>query len=104
LADFASKSDSTVIRILSLAGKQVAEAPAGAPPLGPPQATPRTIRGYRVVSVPILVRLANGDPIGRAVLQYGGRVSATEKTVRRVELFLLLGVLAGSGLALLAGM
>jgi two-component system OmpR family sensor kinase len=104
LADFASKSDHTVIRILSLAGKQVAVAPAGAPALGPPQAAARTIRGYRVVSVPILVRLANGEPIGRAILQYGSRISDTEKTVRRVELFLLLGVLAGSGLALLAGM
>ena len=38
------------------------------------------------------------------IVQYGRRVSDTEATVKRVELFLLLGVLAGSGLALLAGM
>jgi two-component system, OmpR family, sensor kinase len=52
-----------------------------------------------------VVRIFGSDqPIGRMIIQYGRRVSDTEATVARVELFLLLGVLAGSGLALLAGM
>ena len=72
--------------------------------LGPPLVKPTTVNGYRVISVPAVVRLANGEPIGRVILQYGRRISDTEDTVERVELFLLLGVLAGSALAFLAGM
>ena len=37
------------------------------------------------------------------MIQYGRSVADTEATVARVELFLLLGVFAGAGLALLAG-
>src|SRR5439155_1040882 len=57
-----------------------------------------------VVSRPVAVRINGTDEvIGEMVVQYGRRVSDTEATVARVELLLLLGVLAGSGLALLAG-
>ncbi len=43
------------------------------------------------------MRLTSTDePIGRVIIQYGRRVSDTEATVARVELFLLLGVLAGT--------
>jgi len=104
LGDFASTADHSVIRILSLPGTVVAQAPANATSLGSPVPAPRTVNGYRVVSVPAVVRLANGEPIGRVILQYGRRISDTEDTVERVELFLLLGVLAGSALAFLAGM
>ncbi len=104
LADFASTANHSVIRILSLPGTVVAQAPANATSLGSPVPAPRTVNGYRVVSVPAVVRLANGEPIGRVILQYGRRISDTEDTVERVELFLLLGVLAGSALAFLAGM
>ena len=38
------------------------------------------------------------------IIQYGRAISDTEATVAKVELFLLFGVFAGSGLALLAGM
>jgi two-component system, OmpR family, sensor kinase len=104
LADFASAANHSVIRILSLPGTVVAQTPAHAPSLGPPVPTPGTINGYRVVSVPAVVRLSNGALIGRVILQYGRRISDTEDTVERVELFLLLGVLAGSALAFLAGL
>jgi signal transduction histidine kinase len=104
LSDFASKANHSVIRIMSIGERVVAQAPAGAPSLGPPRLTEQTVRGYRVISVPAVVRLANGDPIGRVIVQYGRRVSDTEDTVKRVELFLLLGVLAGTALAMLAGM
>jgi two-component system OmpR family sensor kinase len=103
LSDFASPADHTVIRIITLGGHVVAHAPANAPRLGAPQLGATAIDDYRVLS-----RLAfvteNGEPVGRVWIQYGRRLSDTEATVRRVELFLLLGVLAGSGLALLAGM
>ena len=89
---------------MSIGERVVAQAPANAPSLGPPRLTEQTVHGYRVISVPAVVRLTNGDPIGRVIVQYGRRVSDTEDTVKRVELFLLLGVLAGTALALLAGM
>jgi two-component system, OmpR family, sensor kinase len=104
LADFASTANHSVIRILSLPGTVVAQAPAHAPSLGSPVPAASTVNDYRVVSVPSVVRLANGEPIGRVILQYGRRISDTEDTVERVELFLLLGVLAGTALAFLAGM
>jgi two-component system OmpR family sensor kinase len=104
LADFASTANHSAIRILSLPGTVVAQAPAHAPSLGSPVPAASTVNDYRVVSVPAVVRLANGEPIGRVILQYGRRISDTEDTVERVELFLLLGVLAGTALAFLAGM
>jgi signal transduction histidine kinase len=104
LSDFASSANHSVIRILSIGERVVAQAPANAPALGPPRLTEATVKGYRVISVPAVVRLSNGEQIGRVILQYGRRVSDTEDTVGRVELFLLLGVLAGTGLALFAGM
>ena len=103
LADFASQSNHSVIRILSIGEHVLEQAPAQAPSLGPPRLAEQTVHGYRVISIPAFVRLSNGDTVGRVILQYGRRVSDTEATVKRVELFLLLGVLAGSVFALIAG-
>jgi two-component system OmpR family sensor kinase len=104
LADIVS-ADHSIIKIFNAEGKLAAQAPANAPSLGVPQKQARTVRGYRVVSFPIPVRISNTDEqISRALVQYGRPVSATEATVKRVELFLLLGVLAGTAFALLAGM
>jgi two-component system, OmpR family, sensor kinase len=104
LADFATHANHDVIRILSLGGTVIEKAPANAPSLGPPQRSAITLNGYRIVSVPGIVRIDDGLQEGQVIFQYGRPVSDTEATVKRVELFLLLGVLAGSGLALLAGM
>ncbi|HEX5853712.1 MAG TPA: HAMP domain-containing sensor histidine kinase [Solirubrobacteraceae bacterium] len=105
LSYFASKSEHAVIRVLTpgAGGNVIAQQPRKAPPLGEPRFTARTVRGYRVLSRTALV-YANGAPIGHVIIQYARRVSEPEATVQRVELFLLLGVLVGSGLALLAGM
>ncbi len=103
LADLALPSDHAVIRVLTPGGEVIAAQPAKAPSLGTPSTEAQTVNGYRVVSRPAYVVEANGEPVGRVILQYGRKVSETEETVSRVELFLLLGVLAGSGLALLAG-
>jgi two-component system OmpR family sensor kinase len=105
LADFASPTDHAVVRIFTLGGTIVAQEPAKAPRLGVPEERPSTVNGYRVLSRRAPVRVSGTDePIGEVIVQYGRRISDTEATVARVELFLLLGVLAGSGLALLAGM
>jgi two-component system OmpR family sensor kinase len=105
LSDFASAPDHAAIKIFTLGGAAVAEEPKHAPSLGPPQSGAITVHGYRVLSRPALVRFdGSGQPIGQVIVQYGRRVSDTEATVKRVELFLLLGVLAGTAFALLAGM
>jgi two-component system OmpR family sensor kinase len=103
LADFTAGPSDAAIRIFTLDERIVRQEPASAPSLGPPRIAPRTVSGYRVVSVPAVVT-AGGEPVGRVIIQYGRRISDTEATVARVEVGLLLGVLAGTGLALLAGM
>jgi two-component system OmpR family sensor kinase len=92
-----------VIRVLTEAGTVVGEAPGHVPPLGAPHVNPITIDGYRVLSRPVPV-YRDGQVWGALIVQYGRPVSPTEATVKRVELFLVLGVLAGSLLALLTGM
>ncbi len=104
LADLVTPAHEAVIRVLALGGATIEQAPSNAPNLGSPSTQPHTTADYRVVSRSAIVRIAgSGEPIGRVVIQYGRSVSDTEATVARVELLLVLGVLAGSGLALLAG-
>jgi two-component system OmpR family sensor kinase len=86
-----------VIRILYPAGN-VLQSTRGAPDFG--LASEANIRGYRVHTsvVPL------GAPTGGIILvQYGRPLSNVQPTIARVELLLVLGVLAGTGLALLAG-
>jgi two-component system OmpR family sensor kinase len=105
LAAYAAPADHAVLRIFTLGGTILAQEPANGASLGVPSAAARTLHGYRVISRPGIVREASSnEPIGQVIIQYGRRISDTEATVARVELFLLFGVLAGSGLALLAGM
>jgi signal transduction histidine kinase len=105
LSAYAAPADHAVVRVFTLGGRIVAQEPGNAPSLGTPSAVAKTVHGYRVVSRPGIVRAAGSDePIGQVIVQYGRQMSDTEATVARVELFLLFGVLAGSGLALLAGM
>ncbi len=89
--------DHAVIRILYPAGN-VLQATRGAPNFG--LASEANIRGYRVHTsvVPL------GAPTGGFILvQYGRPLRSVEPTIARVELLLVLGVLAGTGLALGAG-
>jgi two-component system, OmpR family, sensor kinase len=103
LADFTANG--AVVKVMTLGQNLIAEEPAGAPGFGAPTPGPKTIHGFRVVSQTAVVRLnSTGQPVGRVIIQYGRPVGPTEKTVKRVELFLLLGVIAGSVLALMAGM
>jgi len=105
LSDFANHADHAAIRILTLDDTVIAQSPANAPSFGPPQVAPKTVHGYLVLSRPAVVHLnVNGARDGVVIIEYGRRVSDTEATVKRVELFLVLGVLAGSLLALGAGM
>jgi signal transduction histidine kinase len=103
LRDLAQPAGTAVIRILALGGAVIAETEK-APSLGPASLHPKNVHGYRVLSHPADVYLAStGAPVGQVYVQYGRSVSDTEATVTRVELFLLIGVLVGTGLALFAG-
>jgi two-component system, OmpR family, sensor kinase len=94
---FASSEDA-VVRILSESGS-VLVSTNGAPNLG--LSSEANVHGYRVHMRPV----ALGGPVGGTiVVQYGRRLSDLDATIARVELLLLLGVLAGTALALLAGM
>jgi two-component system, OmpR family, sensor kinase len=93
---FAS-SEHAAIRILSISGG-VLTSSAGAPNFGGANET--DVDGYRVDTQLVPLDASVGGDI---VIQYGRRLSDVEGTVARVELLLVLGVLAGTGLALLAG-
>ncbi len=57
---------------------------------------------YRVYTAPIL---AGGDPGSpQGFIMFGRQLSALDETISRVQYFLGLGVLVGTGLALLAGL
>jgi two-component system, OmpR family, sensor kinase len=104
LADVVPPGQQAAIRVLTLGGAIVEQAPANAPNMGVPTAAPHVVAGYYVVSRSTFIRFAGSEePIGRVIIQYGRSLAATEATVARVELFLIVGVLAGAGLALLAG-
>jgi signal transduction histidine kinase len=104
LQDLAEPEHSAVIRILTLGGAVIAET-AKAPSLGPASNQARNVDGYRVLSHPAAVSIeGTGEQIGQVYVQYGRSVTDTEATVTRVELFLLIGVLIGTGVALFAGM
>src|SRR4029077_6652484 len=76
------------------------------PWLGEPSKMVRTVSGYRVVTRTLPLYYSNTDGVYAqpVIVQYGRKISDTEATVARVELGLLLGVFAGTALALLAGM
>jgi signal transduction histidine kinase len=93
-----ANSEDAIVRILSESGNVLAST-TRAPNLG--LSSEADVRGYRVHTR--LVAL--GGPVGGTIIvQYGRRLSDLDATIARVELLLLLGVLAGTALALLAGM
>ena len=100
LSDYAAP-DRAVIRVLSQAGNEIARS-GRTPDLSggefPTQGT-IDVDGYRVSTKPVAFK-----PYGVGFLQYGRRVSDIDATVQRVRLFLFLGVLTGTGLALAGGL
>ena len=99
LTDYAAGKDAA-IRLIIESGHLI-RGSHSAPYLGQPLSTRSNYGGYLVETrqVPI-----NGWANHYAYLQYGRRLSDVHATTRRVKLFLGLGVLGGTGLALLAGL
>ncbi len=101
-------SKNAVIRILSPGDGRVWAETEKAPNLGRPALVPSTatLQGYRVEA-----RRAEVHPTGTrartslsVVIQYARPVKDLEATIDRVRFFLFLGVVLGSGLALVAGL
>jgi len=89
--------DHAFVRILYPAGK-VLQSTSNAPSVG--AANEINILGYRVDTLRVGLNASTG---GYVLVQYGRPLSDVQPTIARVELLLVLGVLAGSGLALAAG-
>ena len=87
------------VRVVGTSGDIVAPS-AGAPDLGPPHEGIREVGPYRVASEPLYA----GALVPVAYLQYAKESRSLGATIDRVRVFLALGVLGGTGLALLAGL
>jgi two-component system OmpR family sensor kinase len=91
------------IRVLAVSGK-LKGATRGAPNFG--LNVPRTARigGFRIETRERLVPVEGSHKLTiPIVIQYARKVSDVESTVQRIRFFLVLGVLAGTGLAFVAG-
>jgi signal transduction histidine kinase len=91
------------IRVLAISGK-LKGATKGAPNFG--LNIPRTARigGFRIETRERLVPVEGSRKLTiPIIIQYARKVSDVESTVQRIRFFLILGVLAGTGLAFLAG-
>jgi signal transduction histidine kinase len=105
LVAYGNAENHAFVRLISEGGGVLRQMPENAPEFEPTLYA-HTEHGYRVVTRTARVLAAGTEePIGRGVyVVYGRSTSETEATVTRVELFLICGVLAGTALALLAGM
>jgi two-component system, OmpR family, sensor kinase len=92
-----AEAEDAVVRVMTESGTLLAST-AGAPNLG--LSSEADVDGYRVHTRLVSV---NGPVGGTVIVQYGRRLSDLHATIARVELLLVLGVLAATLLALLAG-
>ncbi|GAC1440543.1 MAG: HAMP domain-containing sensor histidine kinase [Solirubrobacteraceae bacterium] len=98
--DLFGAPEHTVIRIVLQDGTTVAQNGSPAPSFGAPTGYPSSadIAGYRVETRAI------ASNVGDVALQFARPLSEVDNTIARVKLFLVVGVLLGSGLALAAGL
>jgi two-component system, OmpR family, sensor kinase len=104
--DLFAASNNAVIRVMDEDGTILAKT-KGAPNLGFPLFPERGARvsGYRVETRQTQLRPRSAPGVSVTVaVQYARKGSDVEATVDRIRFFLLLGVLLGSGLALIAGL
>jgi two-component system OmpR family sensor kinase len=102
LADYGKPPDVT-IRVLDGAGRQIAGNTTGPTfPFALPRST--QIGGYRIETRTRSIASGNSRFFLTVLVRYARRSSDVDATVARVRLFLILGVLAGTGLALGGGL
>ncbi|MEI7559300.1 MAG: HAMP domain-containing sensor histidine kinase [Actinomycetes bacterium] len=95
--DYAA-SQKAHIRVLSYTGDRIDDTP-DAPDVGVTAPGSATVQGEQLET-----RLLRASPSGYALLQYSRSLGSLNATVGRMWFLLLFGVLAGAGLALLAGL
>jgi signal transduction histidine kinase len=88
-----------VIRVLTISGEVIRQTPKAPDLPFAPGATVITTERYRIAQ-----REAPLTTGGTVIIQYARRISDVKATVARVRLFLILGVLGGTGLSLVAGL
>jgi len=102
-------SNNAAVRVVTAGGRFFAGSDR-APNFGPPKAETQEINGWRVETRELQIYIPSNLPDYyqrydfRIFAQYGRRISDVRATANRVKLFLGLGVLGGTALALLAGL
>jgi two-component system OmpR family sensor kinase len=92
-------ADAAAVRIVGPEG-QVEEGVPGGLSLGPPSPEVRTVGDLSVASAPVLTSAIGAEP---RFIQYARDREELDATIERLWLFLAAGVLAGTGLAAVAG-
>jgi two-component system OmpR family sensor kinase len=88
------------VQIVQASGTKWASRPTGAPSLGPPETgAVRQLDDRAVASAPI-----SDSQFGPLFIEYARSTDNLDSTINRLWLFLALGVLGGTALAMLAGM
>jgi two-component system OmpR family sensor kinase len=101
--DVVAAPENAAIRVLAADGSPL-NTTARAPSFGFPVLGTITVGGYRVATRSVPLTDDQNRPRGSVFIQYGRRLSDLEATVRRVRLFLVFGVLAGTAAALAGGL
>ena len=96
--------NNAVIRVINVNTGHLVAATDKAPDLGPPLPGQVERGGYRIVTRQALLGSLQTNTKLNVFVQYARPVSDLEHTIDRVRLFLALGVLAGTGLALGGGL
>jgi two-component system OmpR family sensor kinase len=92
-------ADAAAVRIVDRNGVPVMPAP-GSPRLGPPEPGVREVGDLSVATAPVLSTAIGAE---ESFVQYARDPRELDATIERLWLFLAAGVLAGTGLAALAG-
>ena len=96
--------NNAVIRIVDVNTGHLVDTTDKAPELGPPLPGQVERGGYRIVTRQAQLTSQSSPTKINVFVQYARRVSDLESTVDRVRLFLALGVLCGTGIALAGGL
>jgi signal transduction histidine kinase len=99
LGTFVLGDEGAAARIIHGTSGQVLRYTKPAADLGAPLGRSTEVGGWRVEN-----RTKTFSGVGPLVIQYGRRVASVEEQIQEVRLLLILGVIGGSGLALLAGL
>ena len=99
LGTFVASEDGAAARIVHADSGRVLRTTDEAEQLGPPLSPSTEVGGWLVEN-----RQKTFSRVGTLIIQYGRRIDSVEEQLREVRLFLVMGVIGGTVLALLAGL